>query len=296
VINLNDNRIESSYLYNHMANTGLYFLATMAQYNYDLKQRGAVSSEVKFSSGITHEQRKKMLFFFSDEEVVSGAIGAFIHDVGYLHSGMPDILFKEGAISPEEHNILKRHVEVSMNMIQYHTFFESRTLAQNVVENHHERLDGTGYPKGRKNFHSFSRLLGLIDCFDSLTTNRPWRKKFARTKVLEWLYDNSEQATDTKGGFTPPAFDRDLVLAFEKILLLYENGEQIDLYHTKTNAPVFKCLIREQNPGRPDRPIVELLECYPDPSKQVEGRVVNLLNTNDLYAGETTDFIKSAII
>ncbi|HOO56451.1 MAG TPA: HD domain-containing protein [bacterium] len=296
LINLNDNRIEGSYLFNHMANSGLYFLATIARYNADLKKKGAVSSELKYSSQIDRERKKDMLFYFTDDEIVSAALGAFMHDIGYLHDGMPEILFKEGQISFEEHGTLKKHVEVSMNIIQYHTFFNNRPLARNVVENHHERLDGKGYPKGRSNFHVFSRALGMIDCFDSMTTNRPWRKKFSRAKVLEWLYDNSEEQTDADGTMHQPMFDRDLLLCFERILMLYENSEIVDLYHVKSTNPVFKCKIVEQSPGRPDRPSVELISCYPDPNKPVAGKVLNLVNSKDLYLGESTDFRKERIV
>lgn len=294
-VNLNDNRVEGSYLFNHMANCGLYFLAAIARYNADLKARGAVSSDLKYAPGFDHKKRKETLFYFSDEEILSGALGAFIHDIGYLHDGMQEILFKKEVILPEEHNVLKKHVEVSMNIVQFHIFFENRPLARHVIENHHERLDGKGYPKARKNFHTFSKVLGMIDVFDSMVADRPWRKKFSRAKVLEWLYHNSEQKTDPDGAIREPMFEREIVLCFERILMLYECGELVDLYHVKSPTPVFKCRVKEFNPGRPERPIVDLLHCYADPSKDVAGRTLNLLNTPDLYLGESTDFRKEPI-
>lgn len=294
-LNLSDNRSEESYIFHHSANCGLYFLATIARYNADLKARGAVSSELKYSAAFDHERRKKTMFFFSDDEVISGALGSFMHDIGYLHSGMPEILAKHGAVTEKEHAVLQHHVHVSMNILQHHTFFDTRTLALNAIENHHERLDGSGYPKGRTNFHVFSRILSIIDCFDSMTTDRLWRKKFARSKVLQWLYDNSGDSATTSGEISSAMFDREMVRAFEKILLLYDIDEVVDIYHEKTQAPVFKCVVREQNFGRPDRPIVELLHCYADPSKDVAGKVVSLLNTKELYLGENTEFRKEPI-
>ncbi len=295
LINLNDNRVEGNYLYNHMANCGLYFLATLARYNADLKKKGAVSSELKYTPAFDHRKRKETLFYFSDEEILSGALGAFMHDLGYLHDGMPEILFKDGIITPEEHNILKRHVEVSINLIQYHIFFANRPLAKNVIENHHERLDGKGYPKGSKNFHFFSRILGMLDVFDSMTTDRPWRKKFARSKVLEWLYENSKAKTTEDGTILEPMFDRDLVMCFERILMLYEVSEMVDIYHQKTPHPIFRCRIVELNPGRPDRPVVELMNCLVDPNKDVKGKILNMLSSKDLYLGESTSFKKDQI-
>lgn len=294
-LNLSDNRTEGSYIFNHMANCGLYFLATIARYNADLKSKGAVSSELKFSAGFDHERRKRTTFFFSDEESISGALGSFMHDIGYLHSGMPEILANPNVLTKEQHGILKNHVQVSMNILQFHPFFETKPLSMNVIENHHERLDGTGYPRGRKNFHIFSRILSIIDCFDSMTTDRPWRKKFARSKVLQWLYDNSSESSSPQGDIKSPFFDRQLVMAFERILLLYEQGEVLDIYHEKATAPVFRCVITDYNAGRPDRPIVELMHCYSDPAKEVKGKVVNLLNTRELYLGESTDFRKEPI-
>ncbi|HOX29278.1 MAG TPA: hypothetical protein PLQ76_09015, partial [bacterium] len=135
-INLSDNRIDDNYIFNHMASCGLYFLATLARHNADLKKRGAVSSELKYTAAFDQRKRKETLFFFSDEEILSGALGAFMHDIGFLHDGMPEILVKKFAISPEDHNVLKKHVEVGLNLLQYHIFFANRPLALNVVENH----------------------------------------------------------------------------------------------------------------------------------------------------------------
>lgn len=292
-LNLNDMRTEESYIFHHMANCGLYFLATIAKHNADLKNKGAVSSKLKYSKD--YRKRKDALYFFEDDEMLSGALGACMHDIGYLHAGMPEILAKQAEISREEHGVLKKHVEVSMNVLNYHTFFQNRPLAQNVIENHHERLDATGYPKGRKNFHVFSRILGMLDVFDSMVNDRPWRKKFARSKCLEWLYDNTESTADEKGDIKPGQFDREMLLCFEAILQLYEPGETIDLYHVKTPNPVFKARVRENVPGRPERPVVELLHCYADPGREVAGIEKNLRGIKDLYVGETTDFVKRPI-
>ncbi|MEW5947735.1 MAG: HD domain-containing phosphohydrolase [bacterium] len=292
-LNLNDTRMEESYIYHHMANCGLYFLATVAKHNAELKKKGAVSSRLKYSKDF--RAKKDAVFFFEDDEMLSGALGAFMHDVGYLHDGMPEILAKKEVISKEDHDVLKKHVEVSMNVVSYHTFFSNRPLAISVIENHHERLDGSGYPKGKNNFHAFSRILGVIDVFDSLVNDRPWRKKFARSKVLEYLYQNSEKKSDLSGNIQHNTFDRELFLCFERILNLYEVGETVDLYHVKTTEPVFRARVKENNPGRPENPIVELLHCYADPKRDVAGKVLNLLSINDLYVGETTDFKKGAI-
>lgn len=292
-LNLIDNRSEATYIFNHLANCGLYFLATMMRINADLKARGAVSSELRFAKGV--RQDKKQLFFFTDEEILSGAMGAFMHDIGYLHDTMPEILFKQGALSAQEHNVLKKHVEVSMNLLGCHMFFDSRPLARNVIENHHERMDGSGYPRKRASFHLFSRVLGLIDVFDSMVTDRPWRKKYARSKVLEWLYVSSASRVTDSGELTPSSFDRDVLNAFEQVLGLYENDETVNIYHVKSTSPVFHARVKSQNSGRPDRPIVELISCFTDAARDVAGKEFNMLNFKDLYIGELTEFEKSPI-
>lgn len=287
-LNLNDMRTEESYIFHHMANCGMYFLATASKYNAELKKKGAVSSTLKYNRDF--KKKPDTVYFFEDDEILSGALGAFVHDIGYLHAGMPEIQAKKAEIGKQEHDVLKKHVEVSMNVLNYHTFFQSRPLAQNVIENHHERLNGTGYPKGRKNFHVFSRILGMVDVFDSLVNDRPWRKKFARSKCLEWLYDKSESTADEKGQIAPNDFDREMLLCFESILQLYEPGETVDLYHVKTPAPVFKALVKENMEGRPERPMVELLHCHADPARDVKGKELRLRGVKDLYVGETTEF------
>jgi len=108
--------------------------------------------------------------------------GALLHDVGKI--GISDnILLKPGKLLPEERQEMERHV-VCGNAI-----LADATLpggARRVVHYHHERFDGNGYPEGRKEAEipPEARLFAIVDTFDALTSNRPYRQPIALGEAL----------------------------------------------------------------------------------------------------------------
>jgi len=94
-------------------------------------------------------------------------LAAYFHDVGKVKT--PDhILNKKGKLTSEEYEIMKNHVTHSYEMI-------SSTLGHDIAEiiiTHHERLDGSGYPKGIKDIPLLGRILGVADSYDAMTTKR----------------------------------------------------------------------------------------------------------------------------
>ncbi len=114
-------------------------------------------------------------------------IAGLLHDIGKI--GIPDnILLKPGKLSPNEYEIIKNHAEFSYQIIRSIKRFEG---IADYVRYHHERCDGSGYPKGLRGeeIPIGARILAIADIFDAVTTTRPYRKKLSVDRVLKLLVD-----------------------------------------------------------------------------------------------------------
>jgi putative nucleotidyltransferase with HDIG domain len=112
-------------------------------------------------------------------------IGSLLHDIGKI--GVPDqVLGKTAQLTPDEFDQIKKHPSVGYQ-IMYEVGLLHNTLPA-IIE-HHERLDGSGYPLGLKNeqISLMGRIVAVADVFDALTTDRPYRKAMDRESVLEYL-------------------------------------------------------------------------------------------------------------
>ncbi len=128
----------------------------------------------------------------SRKELEALKLGGILHDIGKL--GIPsDILNKPGPLTPEEWEIMKKHPSIG------HTI--SKPLEKNlgqaldIIRGHHEKLDGTGYPDGKKGgeLSMGTRIMGVVDIYDALITDRPYRKGMGRKKAFEILRKEADE-------------------------------------------------------------------------------------------------------
>ena len=102
------------------------------------------------------------------------AHGVLLHDIGKI--GIPDaILLKPGPLTPEEWTIMRRHPEIGRALIEKIPFLRG---AVPIVWSHHEKWDGTGYPRGLKGAEIplGARIFMVVDAFDAMTFDRPYSK------------------------------------------------------------------------------------------------------------------------
>ncbi len=121
----------------------------------------------------------------SEEEMISVRRGALLHDIGKM--GVPDsILLKPGALTEEERAIMCLHTVYAYEMLAPITFLRQ---AIDIPYCHHERWDGKGYPRGLKGeeIPLAARLFAVVDIWDALSSNRPYRQAWPSEKVREHL-------------------------------------------------------------------------------------------------------------
>lgn len=121
----------------------------------------------------------------SDEDVGALTRGGFLHDLGKI--GIPDaILNKPGRLTPEELDRMKQHTVIGDRLCG-----ELRSLraVRPIVRHHHERIDGSGYPDGLAGeaIPLLAQIMGIVDVFDALTTDRPYKSAMAAADACREL-------------------------------------------------------------------------------------------------------------
>ena len=124
------------------------------------------------------------------------ATGALVHDIGKL--SVPDaILKKPGPLTDEEFSVVKGHAEWGDSMLGELGFKED---VRQLVRDHHERLDGSGYPNGigGTTISIDARILAVCDVYDALVSERVYREAWAHERAIGLLREESGSAFDPK--------------------------------------------------------------------------------------------------
>jgi putative nucleotidyltransferase with HDIG domain len=111
---------------------------------------------------------------WSDKLLGSLTRGAYLHDIGKL--GVPDsILLKPGPLTPDERALMQQHVQIGFELVRGIPFLAD---AAEIILTHHERHDGSGYPRGLKAEEILlgARIFAVADSFDAITSDRPYRR------------------------------------------------------------------------------------------------------------------------
>jgi putative nucleotidyltransferase with HDIG domain len=125
----------------------------------------------------------------SEAEIVHVERGALLHDIGKM--GIPDaILLKEDYLTDEEWNIMRRHPQYAYEMLSPIDYLRP---ALDIPYCHHERWDGTGYPRGIRGeeIPLAARLFSIVDVWDALRSDRPYRRRWTDEQVLEYIRSQS---------------------------------------------------------------------------------------------------------
>lgn len=160
---------------------------------------GAIDAKSEWTSG--HSERVTALSLAIGRQLGLAPIeltalerGALLHDIGKI--GVPStILDKPALLNPEEFGIIQEHVRLGVRIIEpIHQYAEILPM----ILQHHERLDGSGYPQGLKGDEicTHARILAVADCYDAITTHRPYREGLSPEEALEVIRGDAPTELD----------------------------------------------------------------------------------------------------
>jgi len=169
------------------------------------------------------------------------AMGALMSDIGKAHIPL-EIVQKQGRLSAEEFREMKKHTTIGFDILQHKS--SMKPLIASVALQHHEYYNGSGYPNaiGASNIHLFSRYTALADVYDSLTSDRSYKRRLPPHVGIEYL----KLGRGTH--FDPEALDN-----FIRHIALYPAGSTVVL-NTGESAVVVT-----NNPTKIGRPLLRIL-------------------------------------
>lgn len=188
------------------------------------------------------------------------ALAALLYEVGNLK--IPNhILKKEGPLSKAEMQIVRKHPQLA-----YHVLLKTKGVNQDikfVALQHHERMDGSGYPlKVKANqIHDFSKIIMVCDVFDALTHDRPYRKKISPFDAAEYILWQS--------GFT---FDTKVCYFFLKNLAEYYTGKTCFLNTGEIATIVYVDV------NYPTRPVIKIDDKFINLNTESEYKILDFMD------------------
>lgn len=211
MIMLADMHTADNYLYVHSLNVCLYTLVL----------------------GIAHG--------YSQEELRVIGLGSLLHDIGKTQIPVK-IIQKPGKLSDEEFRHMQAHTEIGYRILKDEPNIP--LLAAHCALQHHERIDGSGYPRGLTGpqIHEYAKWLGVADSYDAMTSNRIYKKAMLPHQAVEALYVGSGTLYEQKQ-----------LELFRDRVAIYPLGLTVKL-STGESGVVVKI-----DPGIPHRPVVRVI-------------------------------------
>lgn len=209
---LTDIYLTDDYIFQHSLNVTIYALA--------------IGAELKLNA----------------KELTELGKGAILHDIGKVFIDQ-HVLQKPDKLTDEEFEIMKSHTTLGYDLLRKNHTYSS--VVAHCAYQHHERFNGTGYPRGLKGdeIHLYAQIISVADVFDAVTSNRIYRKAMLPNEGLELLYT----------GAAVDQFDIRIVEAFKNSVAVYPNGIAVELNDKRQGVVV------KQNKHLCDRPIIRII-------------------------------------
>ena len=207
-------------------------------------------------------------------DLCSLAIGGMLFDIGKLRLG-DNILNADRQLTDKEMKIMQRHVEVGLSILQNGGLSDPDII--DFIAYHHERHDGSGYPRGLAGdlIPVFGRIAGVVDCYNAITSSRRYASTRSPAEAINQLYK-------LKGVH----FNKDLIDEFVQAIGVYPVGAMVELSSGEV------AIVAAQSSSRRLRPIVVvLLDSEKTPCR--EGHYINLEKTTHSDDGSKLDIVKN---
>ena len=169
-------------------------------------------------------------------------LGAVLHDIGKLYIP-PEILNKPGKLTKEEFELVKAHTELGFDILR--KVHEIPLTVSHCAFQHHEKLDGTGYPRGLKadEIHKYAKIIAVADVFDAVTSHRVYRPAMLPHKAIELLYAGNGTHFESKQ-----------VHLFKDCVAIYPQGLTVKLNDGRTG------IVSRYNFKAVGRPIIRIVK------------------------------------
>ncbi|MFD1957542.1 HD-GYP domain-containing protein [Paenibacillus thailandensis] len=178
---------------------------------------------------------------YSHDELMTLGMGALLHDVGKTQIST-NVLMKPGKLTDSEFEQMKLHAKIGFELLKDEPNIP--LIVAHCALQHHERLDGSGYPRGLKGpeIHEYAKWIGLVDSYDAMTTTRVYRDPILPHQAIEILYAG-----------TGTLYEQHMVQTFRDKVAIYPLGISVKLQSGETGVVV------DFNTSYPHRPIVRIL-------------------------------------
>ncbi|HWQ61134.1 MAG TPA: HD-GYP domain-containing protein, partial [Negativicutes bacterium] len=178
---------------------------------------------------------------YNEAKLIDLAVGSLLHDIGML--AVPrEILLKMGNLTPAESEAVQDHARQGFEIIRKRR--EVSTLAAHIAFQHHERVDGTGYPRRLKGdaIHEYARIVAVADIFDALIADRPYRKGLLPHEAYEIIMTLADRY-----------IDKAILDIFLTNVAIYPVGTVVQLSSGET------AVVAKVHPKLQARPVVKVL-------------------------------------
>jgi HD-GYP domain-containing protein (c-di-GMP phosphodiesterase class II) len=208
------------------------------------------------------------------KDLCSLAIGGLLFDIGKLHLD-DSILNDDRKLTAEEIAIMQRHIETGLDSLKRNGLTDPNII--DIIANHHERLDGSGYPQGLVGdlIPAFGRIAGVVDCYNAITSSRRYASTRSPAEAINQLYK-------LKGVH----FHKDLIEEFIHAIGVYPVGALVELSSGEV------AIVVAQSRTRRLRPIVLML-LDGNKTPVAGGRYIFLEETMHCDDGSKLDIVKN---
>lgn len=178
---------------------------------------------------------------YSEQRLIEIGLGAILHDVGKLMIPL-EILNKPDRLTEEEFEIMKSHTTTGFQFLK--DLPNISLMTAHCALSHHERLDGSGYPRGitGEYIHPYAKIIGVCDVFDALISQRVYKKAMLPNEALEILYTGAGKL-----------YDKLLIEAFRNTIAIYPLGLTVTLSDGREG------IVIKQNKHLTTRPVIRII-------------------------------------
>ncbi len=184
-----------------------------------------------------------LAFDFDKPKLTDLCVGALMHDIGMLIIPK-EIISKPEKLTDQEYELIKLHPSYGLKFL--HNMKNFSELTEEIIFQHHEKIDGTGYPEGKKGeeISKFAQIVGISEIYEAISHSRPYRNhKRIPSDALKSIIQKDSAS-----------FEKDVLRAFMNNITVYPVGSIVELNNQEVG------IVQKVNQDFPLRPIIGIIQ------------------------------------